>query len=700
MPKALLSQVELTTFGSVAAQLPGDIRIVHVADLVERLRKCTPLEVLNVLFNTDELLSQPVAGCRCALLSYRQERGTNGLSSAEASAYAHVTLDGDAFRGVIAAAIKLGADSLWCDAWCYREPGEYDHAHFCKTLSSVVSSVCFVVWLPRSKHGSSAQYAYRLFCTFEAACVELRSLPVAVAGAGQSSFQTRLRYSGSFTPAIGADGTLDALCRLNAAFYFAVVGAICYVITQLVWGLDQLSKCDGNFTTNSRCWNRVDAVDEGFGAVVIFCFSLPLVWFGSRATIGQQVRLAKNACHVLRIMHRASNQVGEASSQTAQQRLSTVAGLGLRQNLAWLPAYDRRDTLVVAKLLGELNPEDALDAVEMRALAFSAYTAAQQLSSPGDDSARTQTLRAWLAEKDMVLEATRMRALTADARQASGSQCGCGPAASVCTTRLDTAEVGHGATSASESGIPSRPLVGQTWLDGLPAPSGLAEDGIPLKSLRKFGWVHTVSAGGFLVTPHGTITASILPKGVWSVGGAVALKNLRLANVCTVILSTYGMLTLGMFIIYHWDDNLAHPFTGMGTVYGLEFFLSSFCALAWLAANAAVVSADFYNWRTSRRMPLPFVVMSTVKRNATVLVLLVAAAANFAWQISLCVTKIQGNSVDHRIAWRMESNYTRLLQQGLCFLFFGFYQTPLALSNLVACACFQSNLKAAQEVLM
>jgi hypothetical protein len=60
-------------------------------------------------------------------------------------------------------------------------------------------------------------------CTFEAACVEERQLPVEVAAYGPSRLQRWLGHLGSMTPGIGVggdrDGVTDTLRRLNLSFY-------------------------------------------------------------------------------------------------------------------------------------------------------------------------------------------------------------------------------------------------------------------------------------------------------------------------------------------------------------------------------------------------------------------------------------------------------------------------------------------------
>ena len=119
------AEIEFETH-SPAAVLSTALDVVRVADLVDRLRAQTPLQVLNELFSkTSELLRRGEAGQRVALVSYRQERGTGPSASSDAAAYAHLTLDDTALRGVVAAAERLRVDALWCDAWCYRSAGSY-----------------------------------------------------------------------------------------------------------------------------------------------------------------------------------------------------------------------------------------------------------------------------------------------------------------------------------------------------------------------------------------------------------------------------------------------------------------------------------------------------------------------------------------------------------------------------------------------
>ena len=81
-----------------------------------------------------------------------------------------------------------------------------------------------VIWLPRSRVASEGTYQFRVWCSFEAAMVQLRLLPVSVAGYSLSSRQRSLALLGSFlmlhpwSKEEGGDG-LRLLGILNSSFY-------------------------------------------------------------------------------------------------------------------------------------------------------------------------------------------------------------------------------------------------------------------------------------------------------------------------------------------------------------------------------------------------------------------------------------------------------------------------------------------------
>ena len=111
-----------------------------------------------------------------------------------------------------ARAQEAGVAALWCDAWCYRQEGSYNHAKFCAEarapqiepaltpmelmampgpavlpscphlvtpyagcfalttltptatqLATVMCHVSAVIWLPRSRTGASPSYQFRLW---------------------------------------------------------------------------------------------------------------------------------------------------------------------------------------------------------------------------------------------------------------------------------------------------------------------------------------------------------------------------------------------------------------------------------------------------------------------------------------------------------------------------------------------------------
>jgi len=138
----------------------AELTVIPVRAIKLALEHSTEEEVLAVLAAKDSPMATRVTAsvARVALVSYRQEPGPEGTQ------FANFTIDDVALRGVLEQADALGCDSLWCDAWCYRFTGSYDHADFCSTLHNSVRGIRAVVWLPRSKNCSgSGEYAYRLW---------------------------------------------------------------------------------------------------------------------------------------------------------------------------------------------------------------------------------------------------------------------------------------------------------------------------------------------------------------------------------------------------------------------------------------------------------------------------------------------------------------------------------------------------------
>ena len=386
---------------SVGLMTSRSLRVVMVASLREALHKTSEQAVLTALAHGDSMLvTVNSRDVRCALVSYRQERctrhstsGAIGRRSGDDS-FADFTLDGAALRSLLEQAHMHKIDALWTDIWCYRSGGAaYDHKDFCRTLHSVTEGIIAVLWLPRSKVGSRGEYAYRLWCTFEASCVRQRELPVVICGIGLSSFQRSVRRFGSFTPSFHSDGTLYHLCRLNLFFYLCEVTMLADAICVFI------------YTTED---------DAGFAVMAFVLFLNPVFWLAFRAMMGQELRLARNAKKVLRTMSAACSRAvcdftDAPTTSMLTRKSSFVVGQqgsgGWLADLPWLPAFDHRDALVVLDLLSLSRPDLALTKEAVSAVAFSAHTAACLQISPGDKSARELSMVAWLGEHDISLDA-------------------------------------------------------------------------------------------------------------------------------------------------------------------------------------------------------------------------------------------------------------------------------------------------------
>mmetsp|Transcript_38088 Transcript_38088/g.99917 ORF Transcript_38088/g.99917 Transcript_38088/m.99917 type:complete len:599 (+) Transcript_38088:61-1857(+) len=379
----------------------SDVHVVLVSALESRLASSTPEMLLRELAGSNALLSRPTKGTRCALISYRQERGLmsgaqHPASAAGKSRVSHaelssLTLDGQALLGAVTAARNAGLDAVWLDAWCYRFDGEYDHHHFCQTLHSVLAGIEAVVWLPRSKVNATGTYGYRLWCTFEAACVERRKLPVHPAGHELSRRQKNLLRFGSYAPALfAADGVTDALCRFNLSFY------VCLSVLLVL--------CIVNFCYASAMLGYISLI----GLLIVG----PAMFLSLRnqGRLEQERRLAKNAQRVMRLMQ-AHAVLGRQSiisgrSDSEQQRQQELPHVTLKLNeLPWLPAHDRRDVMVIQQLLGQLDAKACkLPGPALHALALSIYVAASFAPALGDGAPRSMSISAWLRERDIVLE--------------------------------------------------------------------------------------------------------------------------------------------------------------------------------------------------------------------------------------------------------------------------------------------------------
>eukprot|EP00966_Prymnesium_polylepis_P114188 2639014-Prymnesium_polylepis.1 len=149
---------------------------------------------------------------------------------------------------------------------------------------------------------------------------------------------------GSFTPATGfeaPDGVTDCLCRLNTYFYIAILGIVVWLV-------------------NIRFYGDSEALYQAAFAVL----GMMILWMAFRlqGSLAQELRLAKNAKRVMRVMGGARYGDGHA--------------MLMLKDLPWLPAFDRRDVLVVQELVARLAPESKLSTPAVQALALSVYAAA------------------------------------------------------------------------------------------------------------------------------------------------------------------------------------------------------------------------------------------------------------------------------------------------------------------------------------
>ena len=183
------------------AQETSSILVVDVARLAQRLREVSPDTVLAEL-NGDTFLVRcsltdlaPTApgstAHTFALVSYRQQRVATD----------DFTLGAEALRSVVERAVEAGVDGLWLDTWCYRLPGSYVHRSFCALLFAVVTNATLIIWLPRSRDEGFPSYQYRPWCSFEAAVVSQRCLPVVLASPLSRS-QKAVSLFGSFQPVL------------------------------------------------------------------------------------------------------------------------------------------------------------------------------------------------------------------------------------------------------------------------------------------------------------------------------------------------------------------------------------------------------------------------------------------------------------------------------------------------------------------
>ena len=517
------------------------MRVIMIEAIERRLAETSPNALLRELATSEALLTSPSNSTRVALVSYRQESSSVSAAST-ADADPDLTLDGEAFLSAIAAAKRGGLDAVWLDAWCYRFTGEYDHENFCATLCEVISRVQAVVWLRRSKAAACGTYGYRLWCTFEAACVEQLKLPVLAAGHELSRRQKALATFGSFaasTGCLGGDGVTDQLCFVNFLMYAILILAC---IRQGAWfGA-------GIYTTAS------DVRSEA--PLLVFVL---VVWMGFRGmgSLSHQRLLAQNTRRVMRTMLRGR---GEAATGT----------LSLLCDLPWLPTFDRRDVLVVQRLLTRIAPAGERVRVRAagRALAFSAYAAAACAPAPGDGDPRNKTIGEWLRERNIAPDM-----LAADAnREAAGEEAG---AALLVLPMMELCLFGW------------RRLRGSSSCCALVLPTGFyIATRPPERSGQEEVW--TVNTDAIELLPQHTTHR------VWASSGLILAGSRLIATVWAILVGT-GAVDVGDDVSY--EASSASRWVDSG--------LTAFVVAVLIAAYAWTVKNDHPRLRCGRA-PIPF----------------------------------------------------------------------------------------------
>lgn len=550
--------VELEVFeahDTAASSQSTLISAVRLATLTAQLERLSEAELLTLLASEESGLLEPIEASQCVLVSYRQEKGQPPFDS--------LTLDGSALRGILAAAAKLKANAVWLDAWCYRMPGpEYVHADFCRTLNGILGGVSGVVWLPRSTQGSLGEYGYRLWCTFEASFVHQRGLPVAIAGVGLSRFQHLVHAWGSFVPALRADGTLDQLARLNLSAYFFALAQMTFSVVALATGF---------------------ANPQQFAVHFLLTFWCVPFWLASRSLLGQQIRLAKNAKSVYQIMSEATTrwQVTQPPQLDDVHGSEAAARSLLLRELAWLPAHDRRDVLVVHSLLASLPRGARLGVDGIRALALSAHTAARMRPSAGDRTAVSLSLRAWLAERDAA----------ADALGSSGN-----------------GDASHA-----------------TWLDGVGDVRATSpSDCLPLPELMQLSWTFV---RGTAQTPLGALELGAPRLTRWALAPSKDLVRPQVTFAAIGFLASNGLEDVGSSLLMPLVHNAVISRSTNEIIDSVLYFVQwPFLALLlWERVR------DFASSALAGRIPLPLVCFNGALGNLAVAALAAGQTAGTAY---------------------------------------------------------------------
>ena len=336
------------------------------------------------------------------------------------------------------------------------------------------------------------------------------------------------------------------------------------------------------------------------------------------------------------------------SEDSAEAAVANVRRL--LQHLPWLPAYDRRDVLVVHKLLALDHLVPPPSARTYQVLALTAYFAAWQYPSAGDQivSAGALTpLRTWLRQRNIHITMGRDHESSSISFSEFEESSGAG---------LIQADSGKGVGSG-----------GLTWLDGCEVSTAREEACLKLKDLRQSGWRVIPGASCALLTPLGAVYLAPPSGGRWAL---IAVLHVRHWHASTILCYSAMFLSMGTngfawatvyFITYKSPATL--------NMWALDIVLiviqvvrlcSTFALmLLFLRADSKVALAG--------RVPLPLVAFNSAAGNVAVACLCALAVAYWISQSMLALDEAGvhwGGEIRNQ-SWSKSAQQTRAAANAL-----------------------------------
>lgn len=218
---------------------------------------------------------------------------------------------------------------------------------------------------------------------------------------------------------------------------------------------------------------------------------------------------------------------------------------------------------MIRELIGKQHPESAPTPNAMRALAFSAHCAARLQPGEGDTTARRLSMDAWLRDGNITMTSLTVRA----------------------SLKLQQG------TAISQ-----------------------AEEGLPLVELRALGWRAAPGASCALIAPLGALSVSPPVDGIWSMDGALPLRQPNLGFASLVFfteLLTFGVVRSAQILVQVIQPGQISEDSAII----VRLFLA--CLRVFLLAIPLVVWHDHLPIICSGRIPLPLVVFFSPRANQT-----------------------------------------------------------------------------------